>query len=100
MKKGIATGVAVLSFVVTAAVATAAGTLTDTIQKSRMTVLKVDRTAGQFLCVEHQKWTAATSSDLAGVTPGDIVRVERRGPGRAHLAVLRTAADEISSPER
>ena len=100
MTKRIATGVAILSLVTTAAVATAAGPLTEVMQTSRMTVLKVDRTTSQFMCVEHHKWTAVTPGDLAGVTSGDIVRVERRGSGRAHLALLRTAAEEISSPER
>ena len=100
MTKRIATGVAILSLVTSAAAATAAGALTEVMQTSRMTVLKVDRATGQFMCAEHRKWTAVTPAALAGVSAGDIVRVESRGAGRAHLAVLRTAAEEISSPER
>lgn len=100
MIKRLATGVALLSFVLTAAVATAAGTLTEVIQRSRMTVLDVDRASGRFLCVEHRRWTPVVRADLAAVTVGDIVRVERQGDARAALTVVRTAAEELSSPER
>jgi hypothetical protein len=100
MTKRLATGVAVLSFVATAAVATAATSLTDAMQSTRMTVLKVDRAAGRFLCAEHRTWTAVAPGSLAGVGAGDIVRVETRGARPVHLAVLRTAAEEIASPER
>ena len=97
MTKRMAIGVALLSCAATATVATAAGNLTDLMQTSRMTAAAVDRTGGRFLCVEHHSWTEV--ADLAGVTTGDIVRVERRGDG-VHVAVLRTAAEELSSPER
>jgi hypothetical protein len=98
MTKRVAIGMALLSCAVTATVATAAGNLTELMQTSRMTVAAVDRMAGRFLCVEHHSWTAV--ADITGVTPGDIVRVERRGDERVHIAVVRTAADELSSPER
>ena len=96
--KRLSTALAILCVTGSAAIATAAGTLTDLIQNSRMTVVKVDRTGGRFLCAEHLRWTAVATADLTRVSPGDIVRVER-GEGRAHLTVLRTAADEIASPE-
>jgi hypothetical protein len=89
------TGVAV---VLTATVA-AAG-LSESLQTSRMTVLKVDRAGGRFLCVEHQKWGSVARTDLSGVGPGDIVRVTRQDGKPARLVVLRTAADELSSVER
>jgi hypothetical protein len=100
MTKRIATGVAILSLVTSAAVATAAGTLTEVLQASRMTVLKVDRATGQFLCAEHRKWTAVAPADLTAVTAGDIVRLDTSNGGRPHLVVLRTAAEEITSSER
>lgn len=98
MTKRMAIAVALLPCAATATVATAAGNLTDLMQTSRMTVAAVDPTGGRFLCVEHHAWTAV--AELAGVTPGDIVRVERRADHRVHLAVVRTAAEELSSPER
>jgi hypothetical protein len=36
-------------------------------------------------------------ADLGSVNAGDIVRIER-GEGRAHLSVVRAAAEEIASP--
>jgi hypothetical protein len=38
-------------------------------------------------------------ADLRGLQPGDIVRVEPHPNGRTRLFLLRTAADELSSPE-
>jgi hypothetical protein len=99
MMKRLSTALAIVAVAGSAAIATAAGTLTDLMQSSRMTVVQVDRAGGQFLCAEHRKWTAVARADLADVNAGDIVRIDR-GHGRAHLTVLRTAADEISTPER
>ena len=53
--------------------------------------------AGSVLCAEHRAWTAVARADLGSVNAGDIVRIER-GEGRAHLTVVRAAADEIASP--
>jgi magnesium-transporting ATPase (P-type) len=78
----------------------AASTLTERLEASRMTVLKVDAQAGRFLCVEHQRWTPVVKADAKNVEPGDIVRVTRQEGKPARLVVLRTAADEIASPER
>jgi|RhiMetdeSRZDD1v2_1073273.scaffolds.fasta_scaffold55411_7 hypothetical protein len=99
MMKRVSTILAIISLTGSAAIATAAVTLTDLMQTSRMTVVKVDRVTGQFLCAEHNKWTAVARGDLVQVAAGDIVRVER-GEGRARLTVLRTAAEELTSPER
>lgn len=96
--KRLSTALAILCVTGSAAIAMAAGTLTDLMQTSRMTVVKVDRTTNRFLCAEHRRWTAVASGDLTGVHPGDIVRVDR-SEGRTHLTVVRTAADEIASPQ-
>jgi hypothetical protein len=98
MMKRVSTILGILCLIGSAAIATAAGTLTDLMQSSRMTVVKVDRVAGQFLCAEHHKWTSVARADLAEVAAGDIVRVER-GEGKARLTVLRTAAVELGSSE-
>jgi nitrous oxidase accessory protein NosD len=81
-----------------ASVATAAG-WTEQLLTGRMTVVSVDRAAGRFLCAEHGRWTATAGDDLKAVHTGDIVRVERARGGLARVTVLRTAADEIGSPE-
>ena len=79
--------------------ALAAG-LTEELQTGRMTVVKVDREAGRFLCAEHGKWTTAVKPDLWRVEPGDIVRVERGESTLVRVVLLRTAADELTSPEK
>jgi hypothetical protein len=56
----------------------AASSLTERLESQRMTVLK---------------------TDLA-LQAGDIVRVEPQAGGRAHLVLLRSAADELESPEK
>jgi len=98
MIKRLSTALAIVCVMASAAIATAAGTLTDAMQASRMTVVKVDRTASRFLCAEHQRWTAVAPADLTAVNQGDIVRVAR-GQGPARLTVVRTAADEIATPQ-
>jgi len=77
-----------------------AGALTDRVEARRMTVLKTDLGTGRFLCVEHLHWTAVNKADLRGLQPGDIVRVDPQASGPAHLVLLRTAAEELSSPEK
>ena len=77
----------------------AASGISERAEAYRMTVLKTDPLTSRFQCVEHLKWTAVVKADLRGLQPGDIVRVEPRPAGRAHLVLLRTAAEEISSPE-
>jgi hypothetical protein len=78
----------------------AASSLTERLENQRMTVLKTDLATGRFLCVEHRHWTPTLKSDLRGLQPGDIVRVEPQAGGRAHLVLLRTAADELEGPEK
>ena len=77
-----------------------AGALTDRVEARRMTVLKTDLGTGRFLCVEHLHWTSVAKADLRGLQPGDIVRVEPQSSGPTRLVLLRTAAEELSSPEK
>lgn len=76
-----------------------AQTLTERMHSGRMTVLRVDRQTGQFLCVEHRHWTSVAKADLAGVGPGDIVRVEASAGAPARLVLLRRAAEELGGSE-
>jgi hypothetical protein len=78
----------------------AASNLTERIEGERMTVLKTDASTGRFLCVEHHSWYPVVKSDLRGLQPGDIVRVEPQSNGSARLIRLRTAADELGSTEK
>lgn len=87
------------SAAISATVVAASG-ISERVEAYRMTVLRTDTATGRFQCVEHLKWTAVEKADLRGLQPGDIVRVEPGQNGRARLVLLRTAADEIASPEQ
>ena len=76
----------------------AAGSLTERLE-GRMTVLATDPVTSRFQCVEHRSWTMVVTSDLLKVHPGDIVRVQNQPDGDTRLVLLRTAADELGSPE-
>jgi hypothetical protein len=65
----------------------------------RMTVVRVDLEHGRMLCAEHQRWVRVAKADLQHVLPGDVVRVDRVAGQLPRLVLLRTAADEIASPE-
>ena len=78
----------------------AASNLSERIEGERMTVLKTDASMGRFQCVEHRSWHPVGKSDLRGLQPGDIVRVEVRSGGDRHVIRLRTAADELGSAEK
>jgi hypothetical protein len=78
----------------------AASSLTERLDTQRMTVLKTDLASGRFLCAEHRHWTSVVKSDLRGLQAGDIVRVDPQANRRARLVLLRTAADELESPEK
>ena len=91
--KAISITVVALSLATSAALA--AG-FTERMQTERMTITKVDRDGGRFLCAEHQRWTNV--SDASTLAVGDIVGVDTDGQG-AKVRVLRTAAYELSSPE-
>jgi hypothetical protein len=99
-KRVFVSGVIVLSAIAAiSATVVAASSLTERMEGARMTVLKTDPAAGRFLCVEHQSWMPVMASDLRGLQPGDIVRVDRQSGADARLVLLRTAAEEIGSPE-
>ena len=59
----------------------------------------MDRAAGQFQSAEHRRWMTVAKESIAPVHAGDIVRVERAGGHPPRLIVLRSAADELASPE-
>src|SRR5262245_10664774 len=97
MNRVLSTGVAILAL--SASVA-GAESLSERMDKGRMTVLKIDRERGRFECVEHKQWTTVSKKDLEALHPGDVVRVTPRGSAPAHITIVRSAADELSSPER
>ena len=88
-----------LAAVVMAASAALAADLTDSLQAERMTVVKLDHAAGRFQCAEHRRWTSALRADLRDVQQGDIVTVAPAKGKPARIVIVRTAADEITSPE-
>ena len=99
-KRALSISLVALTFTATIAAATAAASgLSERLQSSRMTVLKVDTTSGRFLCVEHLKWTPVAKPDLQGLGAGDIVRVDTRPGAPTRLVLLRSAAEELASPE-
>jgi hypothetical protein len=96
MKKAIVISVVMLSLGASAALA--AG-LTEWMQAERMTVAKVDHDGGRFFCAEHRRWTQVSKTDAAALSAGDIISVDGRSGEPAKVRVLRTAADEMGSPE-
>jgi len=107
LRRALVTGLAVLSLTGSTVLAEAAvGHSSDERMAAvghspdeRMTVLRVDAAGSRFLCAEHQRWVWVEKGDLDGVGPGDIVRVDWTGGRLARLQLLRTATDEMSSPE-
>ena len=95
VSKAISISVVVLALATSAALA---ASITERMQTERMTVTKIDRESGQFFCAEHQRWTRISKSDAAMLGVGDIIGVEAHDGQK--VRVLRTAADELSSPER
>ena len=95
MSKVISISVVVLSLATSAALA---ASWTERMQTERMVVTKVDRENNQFYCAEHQRWTRISKAQAATLNVGDIIGIEAH-EGQ-NVRVLRTAADELSSPER
>ena len=89
--------VAVLSLATSAALA---ASLTERLQTERMTVVKVDRANQRFFCAEHRHWTRVSTTDVALMSSGDIVSVHRQDGQLPRVTVVRTAAEELASPER
>lgn len=89
-----------------------AQSLTDLIQKSRLTVVAVDKEAGRLrvrddaevctdlACQGSLVVTAEESrADLGLINPGDIIKVESKAGRPAKIVVVRRAWDEFASPE-
>ena len=91
------TTVGVVSLVTSAAIA---ASLTEQMAMDRMTVLKVDRVHARFLCAEHRHWTWISKGDVARLTTGDIVSLDRQQGRLPRVNVVRRAADELASPEK
>jgi hypothetical protein len=94
-------GVAVV-MMITAAASSAATVenLTDQVQRTRTRVVKVDRAAGRILCADSGRWLPVARQDLERVQPGDVVRLDRGSNGQPpRLVIMRTAAQELASPE-
>ncbi len=89
-----------------------AQSLTEWLQKTRLTVIEVDSARGRLrvrgeadacsdlACGEHALVvTDEGTSGLATLHPGDIVRVEPATGPPEKIVVLRRAWDETASPE-
>jgi hypothetical protein len=76
-----------------------AADLTERVMTERMTIVKVDRAQGRFLCAEHRHWTWISKQDVALIGAGDIVTVQRQPRGLPRVKVVRAAAEELTSPE-
>ena len=97
MRKALWISVAAVSLGSSAALA---GGFTERLATERMTVVQVDTVGGRFLCAEHRRWTRIAKPDASALGAGDIVTVYRSASGPARVTVVRTAADELASPER
>ena len=94
--KAISISVVILSLAASAALATG---LTELMQAERMTVAKVDHEGNRFLCAEHKRWIHVSKADAAALGAGDIISVDARLGERPKVRVVRTAAQELGSPE-
>ncbi len=90
--------------------------LTNAIQADRMTVLEVNKAAGQIYCLEADGRLRVVEfphgvpmvisngvrrADLGLLSAGDLIKVQRATNGQAHtIIVLRRGSDEITSPEQ
>lgn len=93
-----------------------AQSLTDLLLAHRLTVLKVNTSAGQISCLDANGRLRVVElgngalplvvadgvqrADLNLLTSGDVIKVERDGGRASKVTVLRRASDEIASPER
>lgn len=93
-----AISISVVALSLAASAALAAG-FTERMQSERMTVAKVDQTGHRFFCTEHQQWTRVSKADAAALGAGDIISVDARPGELVKVRVVRTAAEEMGSPE-
>ena len=89
-----------------------AQSLTDLIQKSRLTVVEVDKAAGRLRVRDDAEMCTDLScqgslviteeeskADLGLINPGDIIKVESKDGRAEKIVVVRRAWDEFASPE-
>ena len=89
-----------------------AQSLTDLIQKSRLTVVEVDKGAGRLrvrddseMCTDLTCQGALvvteeeSRADLGLINPGDIIKVESNAGRPEKIVVVRRAWEEHTSPE-
>jgi hypothetical protein len=88
--------------------------LTNAIQTDRMTVMEINRTAGQIVCVNsrgrvhvHKLTNDAVvvtdekkTGDLGSLNTGDVIKAELRAGRIQKIVVLRHAWHEAASPEQ
>lgn len=89
-----------------------AQSLTDLLQKSRLTVVSVDKAAGRLrvrddadLCSDLScqgslvVTEGESKADLGLINPGDIIKVESKDGRAEKIVVVRRAWQEFGSPE-
>ena len=86
--------------------------LTDALQKNRLTVVAVDKTTGQIRVNSDAEMCSDLScegtlvvtdegqgQDLGAINAGDIVTMELKNGRPSQIRVVRRVYDEYSSPE-
>lgn len=86
--------------------------LPDLIQKSRLTVVEVDKEAGRLRVRDDSEMCtnltcqgslvvteAGSSADLGLINPGDIIKIESNAGRPEKIVVVRRAWEEHTSPE-
>ena len=89
-----------------------AQSLTDLIQKSRLTVVEVDKGAGRLRVRDDAEMCTdlacagllvvteeESRADLGLINPGDIIKVESNAGRPEKIVVVRRAWEEYASPE-
>ena len=89
-----------------------AQSLTDLMQKSRLTVVEVDKGAGRLRVRDDSETCSdlachgslvvteeASRADLGLINPGDIIKVESKAGRPEKIVVVRRAWGEHTSPE-
>ena len=89
-----------------------AQSLTDLIQKSRLTVIEVDKGGGRLRVRDDSEMCTdltcqgslvvteeESRADLGLINPGDIIKVESNAGRPEKIVVVRRALEEYASPE-
>ena len=89
-----------------------AQSLTDLIQKSRLTVIEVDKGGGRLRVRDDSEMCTdltcqgslvvteeESRADLGLINPGDIIKVESNAGRPEKIVVVRRAWEEYASPE-